>query len=60
MEFFPKGLDPFKIQIKFKLYFVSQIFISNSVGNLIFFSKGKLFLLKFSSTLQCLQIFGGQ
>jgi hypothetical protein len=30
MRFFLKGLNPFKIQTRFKLNFTSEIYISNS------------------------------
>jgi hypothetical protein len=45
IEVFLKGLNPFKIHIKFELEFASGIFNSNSIGCLDFFPKGKLFLL---------------
>jgi hypothetical protein len=30
MRFFPKGLDPFKIQTRFKFMFASEIIIQNT------------------------------
>jgi hypothetical protein len=38
-------------------YFNFRIFNSNSIGNLNFFTQGKLFLLNLSITLQSLEIF---
>jgi hypothetical protein len=57
MEFFPKGLKSFKIQTKFKLNLFPDFFISNYIGNLKFFPKGKLFLLNLSSTMPSLENF---
>jgi hypothetical protein len=50
MECFPKGLNSFKNSNRIQMQFTSQIFNSNYVGNLNFFPKVKLSLLKLSST----------
>jgi hypothetical protein len=51
MEFFPKGLNSFKIQTEFKCSLLRKFFNSNYVGNLNIFTKGKMFLLSLSTTM---------
>jgi hypothetical protein len=58
MKFLPKGLKPFKIQTEFKLVFFPAFFNSDAIGNLNFFPKGKLSLLKLSTTWESSKKFG--
>jgi hypothetical protein len=55
MEFLQKGLNSFKNLNQIQMQFISQIFNSNSVGNLNFFPKVKLSLLKLSTTWKSLE-----
>jgi hypothetical protein len=45
MRFFPKGLNPFKIQTRFKLDFVSEFYNSKSREIFKWGQKGNLFVL---------------
>jgi hypothetical protein len=57
IEFFLKGLNPFKNSNQIQIGFVYWIFISKSIWNLKSFPKGKLFLLKLLSSVQSLDFF---
>jgi hypothetical protein len=57
MEFLLKGLNPFKIQMRFK--FESDLnFIIQNLERFGSWAKKKMFYLKFSITLSRLEIFG--
>jgi hypothetical protein len=57
MEFFLKGLNPFKIQTRFKLELVLNFIIQNLEGFGSWAKKRILFYLKFSITLSGLEMF---
>jgi hypothetical protein len=57
MRFFPKGLNPFKIQARFKLEFSSKFYISKSIEILKLGQKGNSFYLKLSAILPSFIIF---
>jgi hypothetical protein len=58
MRFLSKGLNPFKIQTKFKSDFTSEFYNSKSKEILNLGQKLKLFYLKLSIILPSLEIFG--
>jgi hypothetical protein len=47
MRFLPKGLDPFKIQIRFKLEFASEFYNSKSIVILKLGQKRKIVPFEF-------------
>jgi hypothetical protein len=57
-RFFPKGLDPLKIQGKIQSGFCSKYYNLNSVGNLKLTQLKKLFRILNHSIIQSLNIFG--
>jgi hypothetical protein len=58
MRFLSKGLNPFKIQTKFKSDFISEFYNSKLKEILNLGQKLKLFYLKLSIILPSLEIFG--
>jgi hypothetical protein len=58
IRFFPKGLNPFKIQTRFKLDFTSEFYYSKSIEILRLGQKGNLSTLNLSATLPNLRNFG--
>jgi hypothetical protein len=57
MRFLPKGLNPFKIQKRFKLEFAFEIYNSKSREIWKLPRKESLFYLKFSITMPSLENF---
>jgi hypothetical protein len=57
MRFLPEGWNNFKIQVWFKLEFISEFYDSNSRGILKLGQKGDLFQLKLSITWPSLENF---
>jgi hypothetical protein len=57
MRFLPKGLNPFKIQIRFKLEFASKFYNSKCREILKLEQKGKNFHLSLSINFPNLEIF---
>jgi hypothetical protein len=56
LRFFPEGLNPFKIHIRFKFESTSKLYSMDSVGNLKSAQLKKLFRIFNSSLMQSLSI----